>query len=182
MKDINDMTKEEFISFICKRKEPKKRYKVTNSWGAYDAYKAIRKNKWFNIGRPLKEHEFYSIIRKVNDYLAEEILEGNVIRFPHRMGNIRICRDKPTLYIEDGKIRNTYPVNWNATLDLWFKDEEARQNKTLVRHMDKDVYKVVYFKREANYENCRFYTMAINRFIRRKLKEKIKKGEVDTLW
>jgi hypothetical protein len=41
-------------------------YKVNNSLGVYDAYKWIRKNKWFNIGRPLKEHEFYSIIRKVN--------------------------------------------------------------------------------------------------------------------
>ena len=25
--------------------------KVTNSWGVYDAYKHMRKNGWYNIGR-----------------------------------------------------------------------------------------------------------------------------------
>ena len=45
-------------------------YKITNSIGVYDLYKLIRKNHWYDIGRPLKEHEFYAIIRKVNSLLA----------------------------------------------------------------------------------------------------------------
>jgi hypothetical protein len=50
-----------------------RKFAVTNSWGIRDAYKLIRKNHWFNIGRPLKESEFYHIIREVNNLLAEEI-------------------------------------------------------------------------------------------------------------
>jgi hypothetical protein len=46
-------------------------HKVTNSIGVYDSYKWIRKNKWYNIPRPLKEGEFYKIVRSINLYLAE---------------------------------------------------------------------------------------------------------------
>jgi hypothetical protein len=31
-------------------------HKVNNSVGVYDIYKAIRKNKWYSIGRPITEH------------------------------------------------------------------------------------------------------------------------------
>ena len=46
---------------------------INKSWGVYDAYKWIRKNKWFDIGRPLKEDEFYKIIRGINIKLAERL-------------------------------------------------------------------------------------------------------------
>ena len=57
-------------------------YSVNNSLGVYDAYKYIRKNKWFNIGRPLTEKEFYSIIRNLNQLLAEEIILGKEVKLP----------------------------------------------------------------------------------------------------
>lgn len=41
----------------------KKKFKVTGSWGIYDAYKSIRRHKWYDIGRPLTEKEFYAIVR-----------------------------------------------------------------------------------------------------------------------
>jgi hypothetical protein len=46
---------EDFRRKILKLNEPRK-HKVRNSLGVYDAYKYIRKNKWFNIGIPLTEH------------------------------------------------------------------------------------------------------------------------------
>ena len=72
------MTYEEFKSRIQHLSSPRK-HKVTNSIGVYSAYKFIRKNKWLNIGRPLTEHEFYSIIRKINDYFADSLLHGEDI-------------------------------------------------------------------------------------------------------
>ena len=79
------MTYEEFKSEVQHLSRPRK-HKVTNSIGVYSAYKWIRKNRWLNIGRPLTEHEFYSIIRTVNNYLASSCIEGYTIKFPHRMG------------------------------------------------------------------------------------------------
>ena len=51
-------------------------HKVSNSIGVYDAYKWIRKNNWLNIERPLKEKEFYLIIRNINKLIAENIVNG----------------------------------------------------------------------------------------------------------
>ena len=76
---------DEFRRQVLKVEGPRV-HKVNNSYGVYDAYKYIRKNKWLNIGRPLTEHEFYSIIRTVNNYLASSFIEGYTIKFPHRMG------------------------------------------------------------------------------------------------
>ena len=55
----------QFKNSIKKNKESRL-HKITNSFGVYDSYKWIRKNKWLNIGRPVTEHEFYSIIRTMN--------------------------------------------------------------------------------------------------------------------
>lgn len=182
MKDIEEMTEKEFKSFMLKREGHRKNFKVTNSWGVYDAYKAIRKNKWYNIGRPLKEHEFYSIIRKVNNYLAESLYGGNIVIFPHRMGSLRVYRKKSAAKIIDGKLRITNPINWDATLSLWFRDKEAMKNKTLVRYMNKCFYFIIYSKKNAVYKNIGFYSMQINRFLLKELSDRINKGQINTLW
>ena len=99
-------------------------HKVTNSLGSYDAYKYIRKNKWFNIGRPLTEHEFYQIIRRINNYLAEELINGNDVIFPNRMGKLEL-RKRNALPIIDknGNLKVTYAIDWDNTLKLWYEDE-----------------------------------------------------------
>ena len=67
-----------------------KNFKVRGSFGIYDCYKAIRRHKWFDIGRPLKEKEFYSIIRGVNNLIAEEIANGETVTFPEKMGMLEL--------------------------------------------------------------------------------------------
>ena len=78
------MTQNDFKNTI-KKVQGKREHKVTDSIGVYDIYKIIRKNKWFNIGRPLKEHEFYSIIRSINNYLSDNLVNGDDIVFPYGM-------------------------------------------------------------------------------------------------
>lgn len=160
----------------------RKHAKVRGSYGVYDAYKHIRKNKWYDIGRPVKEHEFYSIVRKVNDLLADEIALGHTVTFPSRMGYLELRKIENGVSIVDGKLKVTYPINWDETLRLWFEDEEAKKEKTLVRDEDKYRYRVRYCKYDATYENKSFYQFDLNRFIRKKLKENIKSNKTDTLW
>ena len=70
-----------------------RKFKVSGSWGIYDAYKLIRKHKWFDIGRPLKEKEFYDIVRQVNNRIADEIAKGTTIIFPCKMGKLELRKD-----------------------------------------------------------------------------------------
>jgi hypothetical protein len=89
----------EFRISVCHLNEHRT-HKVSGSLGVYDAYKYIRKNKWFDIGRPLTEHEFYSIIRRVNNYLAEELLKGHDISLPHRMGRLELRKYDAKIYLK----------------------------------------------------------------------------------
>ena len=155
-------------------------HKITDSLGVYDAYKYIRKHKWFNISRPLTEHEFYQIIRRVNNYLAEELVNGNDITFPNRMGKLEL-RKRNSLPVIDknGSLKVTYAIDWDSTLKLWYNDEEAFNNKTLIRLPERSIFKVKYNKDSANYENKSFMEFQINRDIKTRLKQKIKNNEID---
>lgn len=172
---------QEFENKVLKRYGHKK-MKVTNSWGAYDAFKHMRKNKWYNIGRPVKENEFYKIIRSVNKLLANEIANGNTVVFPYRMGKLELRKVKRGVSIVNGKMRITYPVDWHSTLKLWYEDEEAKKNKSLIRHEAKEDYSIKYSKFAANYTNMIYYEFDLNRYIRLNLRDNITKGKIESLW
>lgn len=173
-----------FNDFQCNllKKKEKKTAKVRNSFGVYDCYKHIRKNGWYNIGTPLSEHEFYTIIRSINNAIAKEIALGNDIKLPQKMGSLELRKRERGVSIVDGKLKITYPVNWEETIRLWFEDEQARKDKTLLRDEQKYVYKVKYNKYKANYENKTFYEFTLNRKIKKALKDNINKNKVDALW
>lgn len=154
-------------------------HKVTGSIGVYDAYKYIRKHKWYDIGRPLKEGEFYRIIRRINDYLAEELSRGKEIKLPHKLGSLEIRKRPTRIAIVDGKLVTNLPIDWDKTLKLWYEDKEAFDNKTLIRFETEEVFKVYYNKQSANYNNKSFYDFKPNREIKRKLTKHAREGNLD---
>lgn len=169
---------DDFRRSILKVDGPRK-HKVNNSNGVYQAYKYIRRNKWFDIGRPLTEHEFYTIVRQVNNYLADELLHGHDITLPHRLGRIELRKYDARITINDGVLKTNLPVDWDRTLKLWSEDEEAYKERTLVKMEEKEIFKVFYNRRNANYENKSFYEFEVNRDLKRRLKQKIKSGAID---
>lgn len=168
----------DFLNSIKKLNEPRT-HRVNNSLGVYDSYKWIRKNKWLNIGRPLTEHEFYSIIRKVNDYLADSFLQGNDIELPHRMGRIELRKYSVRISFDGEKVKTNLPVDWDRTLKLWYEDEEAYKEKTLVKMEEKEIFKVYYNRQLADYNNQVFYEFNVNKELRKRLKQRIKEGVLD---
>ena len=139
------MNREEFIREV-RRLNDTRIHKVTGSIGVYQAYKYIRKHKWYDIGRPLKEGEFYRIVRKINEYLAQELCKGKEIKLPNRMGTLEIRKKPSRLSIVEGKLVTNLPIDWDATLKLWYEDEESFNNKTLVRVENEEIFKVYYNK------------------------------------
>ena len=156
--------------------------KVRNSWGVYDAYKFARKNHWFDMCRPLKEKEFYAVIRGINKLLAKEVALGHTVTLPSRMGELELRKYKTGAFMRNGKLKVTYPVDWYNTKKLWEEDEEAKKNKTLMYYTNQWVYFIKYIVNKANYENKSFYQFAPNTFIKRRLGKNIKQKKVDTLY
>lgn len=169
---------DEFRRKVLKVDRPRK-HKVRNSWGIYDAYKYTRKNKWFDIGQPVTEHQFYSIIRKINNYLADLLLQGHDIELPCRMGTIEVRKYDASISIKDGKVRSNLPVDWDRTLKLWSEDEEAYKERTLIKVEEKEIFSVFYSRTRANYKNKSFYEFRPNRQLKLRIKKRIKMGELD---
>lgn len=176
--------KQKTIGQIIKREgKGIKKFKITNSWGIYDAFKLVRKNGWYDMGRTMYECDFFAIVRKVNKLLAKNIVEGIPVMFPSRMGEVRLRKFQKGVYLnKKGRLINTYPIDWKSTLELWLNDEEARTNKYLVRFESGIVYRMYYSKHTATYTNKSFYEFQPNRFMQRDLSQKIINGEIDTIW
>lgn len=169
----------EFISNI-KNVTGNRKHKINNSYGVYDAYKYYRKNKPKDSKYILSESEYFNIIRSVNKQLVCNILNGENIKFPYRMGYLELRKTPSKISFENGKLVTNLPIDWDRTLKLWFEDKEAFDNKTLIRVENKEIYKIHYNKSVAIYNNKSYYSFNVNRSIKNELKNKIKEGTIDT--
>ena len=95
------------------------------------------------------------------------------------MGTIEL-RKRPVVYdIKSGKLKVSAPIDWDRTLKLWYEDEEAYKEKTLVKVEEKEIFKVYYNKQLADYSNQVFYEFNVNRELKKRLKQRIKEGKID---
>lgn len=169
---------DEFRKQVLKINGPRV-HKVNNSYGVYDIYRYIRKNKWFDIGQPVTEHQFYSIIRRMNNLLADALIHGHDIELPCRMGVIEVRKYDARISIENGKVKTNLPVDWDRTLKLWSEDEEAYKERTLIKMEEKEIFSIFYNRTAANYKNKSFYEFRTNRQLKLRIKKRIKSGNFD---
>ena len=158
------------------------RERITGSWGVYDALKLIRKNGWFGIERPLKDVEFYKIIRSMNLLIAEQIALGETFKIPHQMGVLELRKRPCGVTMKNGHLHITYPVDWKATEELWRQDAEAKQKGLVIRREIPYMYRVYWNIAAACFKNKYFYQFKLNTFIKRALSQNIMSGKTDTLW
>lgn len=154
-------------------------HRISNSMGVYDCYKTLRKNHWYNIGRPLTEKEFYSIIRTINNYLAEELSRGNDIILPYRMGKLEVRKYEPYVKLINNKVVTNRPIDWNKTLELWYNNKEAKDKKILIKSTPQYIFLIRYNKSNAEYINKSVFTFNISRTVKLLLKDNINKNNTD---
>ena len=85
------MEEAEFLSRVKKVDGPRE-HKVRGSWGVYDAYKWYRKNKPHSKEFVLTESQYFTIIRRINMALREELLKGNDVKLPCKLGQLLMER------------------------------------------------------------------------------------------
>lgn len=156
----------------------KKKFKVTNSYGTKQGWRWYKKNKWFG-NEPVTEKQFGTIIRRVNEELVESLIQGHDINLPHRMGRIELRKRYARVEIIGGKLETNLPIDWNRTLHLWYEDAKAYHDKLLVRKEYKTIFRIIYNKKCANYNNKSFYQFIPHRDVKKKLSERIKENKVD---
>lgn len=170
---------EEFKKRTLKVQGPKK-HKIRGSLGIYSGYKYYRKNKPKEHKYILTESQYFAITRRVNDLLAEELISGEEITLPHRMGTLEVRKIERNIRIgKDGEIITNLPIDWDSTLKLWYEDEESYKNKTIVRQECSEIFTIYYSKANANYTNKTYYQFVINRDLKKRFKQKIKDGKMN---
>lgn len=169
------MEEEEFLSRIKKVNGPRE-HKVRGSLGVYDAYKWYRKHKPSEKKYVLSESQYFTIIRQINLALREELLKGEDIKFPCRMGQLEIRKYNSIITTDGKKVKTNLPIDWNTTLKLWYEDPKAYEEKFLVRINVPELYRVFYNKSNANYNNKSFYQFTPNRELKQGLKHSIKEN------
>lgn len=172
----------EFSEFIndLKNVRGNRHHKINNSYGVYDYYKYYRKNKPKDKEFTLTENEYYTIIRRMNSLLGEALVNGEEAWFPCKMGRLEIRRYKiePRLSNE-GKLIYKAPIDWDATLKLWYEDKEAMKNKILIKIESKDSFRVMYNKVKATYSNKSVFMFNLNRDLKKKISQAAKEGRID---
>ncbi len=163
-----------------KRVKDNRRHKLCNSLGVYDCYKYYRKNKSTKF-KTLSESKYYSLIRCINNKLGEELLKGNHIILPQCLGTIELRKYNTYINYDENtkKIKTNMPIDWNQTIQLWATDDVSYKQKLLVRSNVKEVFKIHYNKSKAKYNNKVYYEFSLNRNLKIKLKQNIKKGLID---
>lgn len=172
------MNLQEYRNEVLKVDKPRKT-SISNSWGVYDAFKYYRKNKPKDKKYVLSESQYFAIVRRTNLLLAEELFNQNDIVFPYSMGRLEVRKTIPRVYIDNGKIKSTYPIDWDGTIRLWYEDQESRKKKTLLKKKEKAVFRIVYNKSKAMYTNKNYFEFIVNRTIKRSLKDTILQGDFD---
>lgn len=135
-----------------------------NSYGVYDYYKYYRKNREKGSRWKITEKDFYDLVRQVNQILAEELIEKGKVDLPHKMGTLEFQKVPRQIYQDkNGNYKTNQKIDWSKTFELWYEDDEAYKNKTLVRFDRDDLTKFHYRKVNAEYVNKTFYTFLIQK-------------------
>lgn len=171
----------EFRNKVLKATNKKHNFKVTNSNGNKEAWRWIKKNKWLDIGQPITEREFGIIIKTINNYLQEQLLQNKDINLPKRMGKIELRKYANKKEIVNNKLKTNLPINWKETLKLWYEDKDSYTSKTLIRYENTERFLIHYNKTNAVYTNKTFYKFIPTRTLRIKLNKLIKEGKIDAL-
>lgn len=172
------MGEEDFLSKIKKVKEHRT-HKIKNSYGIYDGFKYYRKIRPKESKYVLNESQYFTIFRKINKLLIDNLIKGEDINLPYRLGRIELRKHNAKITIDGNKVKTNLPIDWHKTLKLWYEDEESFKNKTLVKVEEKEIYKIYYNRTVANFNNKSFYQFNFNRDLKKKLKFNIKEGNTD---
>lgn len=152
-------------------------HKITGSVGVYDAYRWLRKNKWFGVTKTVTTKEFLAIVRQVNNLLAEDLIEGNKITFAAGVGSLELRERTKTPYVDrNGKVQYNKNVDWGSTFKLWYNDKEAYENKTLL-YYDQGFYINIFYNRGNNYTNHSYVNFAPNQYISKCVAVKGRNGD-----
>ncbi len=146
-------------------------YKLKNCFDIQRCFTYYRRHRPQESKFVITESQFYRILNAVHEEFIQQLLTGVDVTLPMHMGSIRITKSYPSVKYKNGELVNPYPIDWNKTIELWYEDEEAFKNKTLIRRILKVRYNIIYSKKDASYKNLYYFGIRFTRSLQKRVKE-----------
>lgn len=110
------------------------------------------------------------IINDVHLELIEEFMKNGSVKFPCRLGEIRLVKHHYEPYInKNNKVKGLGLINWHSTMKLWEEDEECAKKKVVVRYNKKDLCFIRYIKNSRTFSTKKFYTFIFSKALRQRV-------------
>ena len=101
--------------------------------------------------------------------MIDNFIRTGELEFPYRMGRLVLMKRQPKSWIDpSGKRRTSRTINWDKTLELWYENEQAYKNKTLLYFERDEDITIRYLKDKAVFKNKNYYEFLPNRDIYRR--------------
>lgn len=139
------------------------------------SYKLYRKS----VDNPVEIKEYIYIANDYNKFLMEQMLTGDQISLPGRMGTIMVTGRKQKISFDENGVPNL-PPDWVRTKQLWDRNPEAKAQRRLLFHTNEHtngvIYSAVWGKDKVAIENKRLYSLQLARPNKRAIHKAIKAG------
>ena len=157
--------------------------KVIEHYCSKDAFKLFKKEY---PGNKIKSSEFYKIIEEFNQEVVHKMIyEAFKFQMPGRLSSIWVRKRKTKLKLDKkDKLDTTHlHIDYAATKQLWKEDEEARNQKKVIFHLNEHFEgfysRFFWNKFKCSIRNKQVYEFSPCRFAQRALAAGIKTGKVD---
>ena len=113
--------KESFEEFLKKSKNVSgnRTHKITGSQNKISGFSYYRKIRPKESQFVLKDKEYLSIIREMNNLVADSLIKNKSIRLPSGFGKLEIVKIEPISWIDtDGKFKTNRVVDMHSTFKL----------------------------------------------------------------
>lgn len=101
-------------------------YSIKDSW---DIYRENTTAKFKTPNRPLSRIEYIAFLSDFMKFISKLLIEGYELSLPESTGIFEIVGKNINLEFKNN-------INWKATKEYWEKNEEAKNNKTLIKHLN----------------------------------------------
>lgn len=96
-----------------------RKHKITGSQNTISGFRYYRKIRPKEKEFVLKDKEYLSIIREMNNLIADYLIENKSIRLPAGFGKLEIVKYETKSWIDDnGRFISTKKIDMNSTLKL----------------------------------------------------------------
>lgn len=127
---------------------------------------------------------YTKIVKEFNKWISNKIIHNpKGVVMPYKLGRLLIVKFKtPPILLSNGIVLKKHiPVDWNSTLKLWEKDEDAKNKKILVRllntHTDGYSYQWKRDHKRSTVRNNRVYLFTATRTNKLTLKNELRKED-----